>query len=265
MINKVKIPSEFSESIRKKGNMLSQVNKEICGVLLGSYEDEVITATEILTLPFPKNAYYVGQHNLYNELFPLLNAPWEYQLKKKFIQNSNKLIKERKVPGVIVFHSHPGNDAWLGSSWSMEDRAITKKFKNKAAASLLYRADIDEFEALNGEERPVLVDIINRNGKVIETLGDQTPPRNPEEDTIIDKPCIYQIKLQTVNKFGNRKNYSTTLQYDVTFNPGIAKESPLIFEMFMHESYKKMGVLGEKSRNKHLEIKREDCTIVLKY
>jgi len=68
----------------------------------------------------------------------------------------NNLLKLGKQTGVITYHTHTYD------SWSPDDLEFNKRpFSDVPHIRLLYRADIDNFEAIDEKNEPITIKVIN--------------------------------------------------------------------------------------------------------
>lgn len=261
MVSKIKIHERMLEDIVRAGKRAKAINEnlEAMGLILSEYQPE---DDFFLTLKrYNLGMKFISKRKFIEKLSMFIDYPLFIYIAFKFVSDYKKLTKIGKKIGIISYHIHA-----CDQSWSEGDlKSLEYSLKNIPSIDLLYRVKIDKFEAINQEKKPVLIEVIDKQGNEIETFGDQTPEFNGGE-YFIDKHCNYQVCIQLEDK--SKRN--AMISFNGMFNPGIANGAYyLIFNSFIEEMYKKLGLetfpFSKNQQIRHLEIKREDGIIIWKY
>lgn len=153
------MPKNYLENIKKSGEEVSKgmLDKELWGLLFGVYEpdDDSINASEMyntLTKIGDANNNVLG--NLYDALKVAISLPHLTYVIFKMFNKRTKLRFEGKEIGIISYHTHPSD------SWS--DKDLNLPLIDIPHAFLLYRRDIDNFQAINEQKESIKIEIINK-------------------------------------------------------------------------------------------------------
>lgn len=238
MAYKIKLPETYAKIIAEKSKRADSIDKHAVGVLTGILKNDSIIIDGIVP------ASFVTGYDFMDTLKKMLGLP----------ADTIKLIFNHHTNGVFIpYESNP----FLASP----EKIAPDKY---AKATVFYYTDSDYFGAVNERKEAELIEIVSDDGCISEVFGEQTPESDEKSDTVLDKPCTYEVFAQ----LGARSNISIKLSYDATFSPGIAGEGTLIFDNFMSDVLNGLGFTGHlfsKKRVRHLEIKRDDGTIIWKY
>lgn len=165
MVDKIKIPENYLEEIREAGREASKKGREVVYDLIGEYDpsDDTVIIEEMRNGGTKKGISTLG--NIFDTARSLPRILYNSFKENQYVRRKRE---EGKEVGRVGYHSHPaviGDGGMMATSWSPSDLwaiRVKQKIVNYPRAEILYRADIDEFEALNSDLQEIEIEPIKK-------------------------------------------------------------------------------------------------------
>ncbi len=232
MIKRIKTPYQYLQEIREAGQRASKIDKEVVGYFFGFEDSDSFTITEKINLPLLQPGLQKEGISRNDTVIYCLNFPTRmYGLAKDLYSCWRTKRDDGSVMSSGTFHSHPER----GGSWSRPDREILG-FK------ILYQTYWDVFEALYGNDEAV-IEIVGDNGNLAEN---------------IDRERAYNVCMELI---GEEPKTGASLSFDLSFSGDFYGQ----IQSRIQEKIAGYDFLPSPSHIQHVEVKRDDGVIVLKY